>query len=190
MYPDKFLWYHHLSIREGGIFLILIINTLENNQAVFQIESKLKSCSMEYEIIHTAKMNIHHCVGCNYCWLKTPGICAIKDDYEVILKKMIQAEQMWIVADTNFGFISYQGKNIVDRMMPLVTMNLHIKNGQMRHITRYKNTADFGVIYQGEGDKEYLNRWSERVALNFASKSLGAYSITEIQEVSHAFSNH
>lgn len=166
--------------------MILIINTLENKQTVQLIEDKLKTCGKEYEMIHTADMEIHHCVGCNYCWLKTPGICAIKDDYEVILKKMIQAEQMWIVADTHFGFVSYKGKNIVDRMMPLVTMNLHMKGGQMRHVTRYKKTADFGVIYQGNGDKEYLNRWSERVALNFSSKSLGAYSI----EVEHAFSNH
>lgn len=170
--------------------MILIINTLEDKQAVRLLDNILKTCGTEYEIIHTTDMEIHNCVGCNYCWLKTPGICTIKDDYEVILKKMIQADQMWIVADTHFGFISYKGKNIIDRMMPLVTMNLHIKDGQMRHVTRYKKTADFGVIYQGKGDKEYLNHWSERVALNFASKSLGAYSIEEIQEVEHAFSNH
>ena len=29
-------------------------------------------------------MNISHCVGCNCCWLKTPGICVIKVDYEQI----------------------------------------------------------------------------------------------------------
>ncbi|MGN0167839.1 MAG: hypothetical protein ACI4AB_07345, partial [Acetatifactor sp.] len=68
--------------------------------------------------------------------------------------------------------------------------NLHMKNGQMRHLARYKRTADFGVIYQGNGDKDYLNRWAERVALNFAGSSLGAYSMDEIQEVEHAFSNH
>ncbi|MGN0351891.1 MAG: hypothetical protein ACI4ES_09580 [Roseburia sp.] len=55
---------------------------------------------------------------------------------------------------------------------------------------RYKKTPDFGVIYQGKGDKEYLNHWAERVALNFGSSSLGAYSMEEIQEVEHAFSNH
>ena len=44
-----------------------------------------------FELIDTAGMNISHCIGCNYCWLKTPGICAIKDDYTPILKKMNQA---------------------------------------------------------------------------------------------------
>lgn len=170
--------------------MILIINTLENEQAVCALDSKLMSGGFEYEIVHTADKEIKNCIGCNYCWLKTPGICTIKDDYEMILKKIIKADQMWIVADTHFGFISYKGKNIVDRLMPIVTMNLHMKNGQMRHVTRYKHTADFGVIYQGDADKAYLNRWAERVALNFDSKSLGAYSIDEIQEVEDAFSNH
>lgn len=170
--------------------MILVINTLEEKQAVDVLDKYLKSCNVEYEIVHTADMDIRPCVGCNYCWLKTPGICTIKDDYEEILKKIIHAEQMWVVADTHFGFVSYKGKNIVDRLMPLVTMNLHIKDGQMRHVVRYKKTPDFGVIYCGNGDKEYLKHWAKRVALNFAVSSLGVYSMDEIQEVEHAFSNH
>lgn len=111
-------------------------------------------------------------------------------NYEMILKKIIKADQMWVVADTHFGFISYKGKNILDRIMPIVTMNLHMKNGQMRHVMRYKKTTDFGVIYQGDGDKEQLNRWTDRVALNFSSKSLGAYSIDETEDIANAFSNY
>ena len=60
----------------------------------------------------------------------------------MILKKIIKADQMWVVADTHFGFISYKGKNILDRIMPIVTMNLHMKNGQMRHVMRYKKKTD------------------------------------------------
>ncbi len=170
--------------------MILIINTLEDKRSAMLLEQKLKSSNTEYEIVNTADMEIRNCIGCNYCWLKTPGICAIKDDYETILKKMIKADQMWIVADTHFGFISYKGKNIVDRIMPLITMNLHMKNGQMRHVMRYEKTADFGVLYRGDGDKEYLNRWVKRVALNCASKSLGAYSLEEMEVAANAFSNH
>lgn len=167
--------------------MILVINTLEDEQAICALDSKLKSGGFQYEIVHTADKKINNCIGCNYCWLKTPGICTIKDDYEMILKKIIKADQMWIVADTHFGFVSYKGKNIVDRLMPVVTMNLHIKNGQMRHVLRYCKAPDFGVIYQEDGDKAYLNRWAKRVAVNFASRSLGAYSMDEIQEVENAF---
>lgn len=162
---------------------VLLIDTtpLHKGEEILQQLKKAES-NKNYERIDTTNMNISHCIGCNYCWLKTPGICAIKDDYEQILLKMIEAEQIWLIADTKFGFVSYQAKNIVDRVMPLVTMYLKIKKGQMRHVMRYRHTADFGVIYSGEAEAEYMNLWSERVALNFGSNSLGAYDEWELKE--------
>ncbi len=128
-----------------------------------------------FELIDTTGMHISHCVGCNYCWLKTPGICALKDDYALVLKKMNKAGQVWLISDTRFGFISYQAKNIVDRVMPLVTMYLKIKDGQMRHIMRYDHQPDIGIIYTGDGDQAYLERWCQRTALNLGSRSLGVF---------------
>ena len=64
--------------------------------------------AVKLEVIDTAGMHISHCVGCNYCWLKTPGVCAIHDDYEPILRKMSGADQVWLVSDTHFGFVSWQ----------------------------------------------------------------------------------
>ena len=133
-------------------------------------------------IIDTTGMNISHCLGCNYCWLKTPGQCVIKDDYEAFLKRMSKADQVWLLSDTKFGFVTYKTKNIVDRVMPLVTMNLHFIGKQMRHVLRSKKNPNWGVIYSGEGDPEYLNRWCERVAINFDGKSLGAYSMEQLKE--------
>lgn len=135
-----------------------------------------------FELIDTTGMNISHCVGCNYCWLKTPGICAIKDDYAPILKKMSKAAQVWLITDTRFGFVSYQTKNIVDRVMPLVTMYLKFKDGQMRHVMRYDHQPDIGIIYTGEGDKAYLERWCGRTALNLGSSSLGVFPAEDRKE--------
>lgn len=136
----------------------------------------------EFELIDATGMHISHCVGCNFCWLKTPGICAIKDDYEPILKKMSRADQVWLISDTHFGFVSYQTKNIVDRVMPLATMYLKIRDGQMRHVMRYDHQPDFGIIYTGEGDQTYLERWCGRTALNFGSSSLGVFSVENRKE--------
>ena len=66
--------------------------------------------------------------------------------------------------------------------MPLVTMNLHFAGNQMRHIVRYDHNPDFGIIYSGEGDREYLAQWCERVAVNFGTKSLGVYSTDQMKE--------
>ena len=162
--------------------MILLIDTTEQ-QIGENILAELKLHNMqECELIDTTDMQISPCIGCNYCWLKTPGICTIKDDYEQILKKMIDAKQIWLLADTKFGFVSYKAKNIIDRVMPLLTMYLKFKDGQMRHVMRYQNRADFGVIYDGEAEQKYLTHWSERVAINFGSRSLGAYKAAQIKE--------
>ena len=164
--------------------MILLIDTMKyekGKQIKEELLSRGKGKKIEY--IDTSDMNISHCLGCNYCWLKTPGECVIKDDYEPLLKKMVMADQVWLLSDIKFGFVSYQTKNIVDRVMPIITMNLHFEKKQMRHIVRYKHNPNWGVIYAGEGEQKYLNRWCERVAINFGSKSLGAYSTEQIQEV-------
>ena len=61
----------------------LVSNTLganvDNNMICTLIPDK------DVEIIDTSDMKIAHCMGCNQYWLKTPGICAIKDDYEGVL---------------------------------------------------------------------------------------------------------
>lgn len=163
--------------------MILLIDTTNDGQGK-QIVAELNSSGQakSYEYIDAANMNISHCMGCNFCWLKTPGECVIKDEYEPLLKKMSKAEQVWLISDTSFGFVSYKTKNIVDRVMPLVTMNLHIVGKQMRHVPRYDSNPDWGVVYSGAGDKEYLSRWCERVAINFGSKSRGVFSMEELKE--------
>lgn len=164
--------------------MVLMIDTTKENIGEKISEELFHSGGnpAEYELIDTTGMHISHCVGCNYCWLKTPGICALKDDYEPILKKMSNASQVWLISDTRFGFVSYQTKNIVDRVMPLATMYLKFKDGQMRHVMRYEHQPDFGIIYTGDGDQAYLERWCQRIALNFGSQSLGVFSIEQKKE--------
>jgi len=164
--------------------MILLIDTTEEKLGATVYENlKTKKSNIDnYDYVNATDMNISHCLGCNYCWLKTPGECVVKDDYEPLLKKMSKADQVWLLSDTMFGFVTYKTKNIVDRVMPLVTMYIHMVGKQMRHVPRYKKNPDWGVIYTGEGDKEYLTHWCERVAINFGAKSLGAYSEKEIEE--------
>ena len=164
--------------------MVLMLDTTANHIGKVIAEELLGSAenAVEFELIDTAGMHISHCVGCNYCWLKTPGICAIQDDYEPILRKMSGAEQVWLVSDTHFGFVSWQTKNIVDRIMPLVTMYLKFKDGQMRHVMRYDHQPDIGIIYTGDGDQAYLERWCQRTVLNLGSRSLGVFSESRRKE--------
>jgi multimeric flavodoxin WrbA len=59
------------------------------------------------------------CIGCTHCWLKTPGVCALKDDWEMLFKKILKADAVIWVTEEKLGFISHTMKNIVDRIRPI-----------------------------------------------------------------------
>lgn len=159
---------------------VLVLNTLsEYNDEVLKLQNQICTQSEGSEVVCTRGMKISHCIGCNYCWLKTPGICTIKDDYEIILKKILQHEKIVFITDTKFGFVSYQTKNLVDRILPIATMYLQFVDGQMRHVPRYNICPQMGIIYTGNAEHEYLERWMERTTLNFEGTSLGVFSLEE-----------
>lgn len=164
---------------------LLIINTLEENlpevkSAIHDLSARTSEC----KVFHTLGMKISPCIGCNACWLRTPGICALKDDYEQILKAYPQSDAILLISGTSFGFINHKAKNIVDRMLPLVTMYTRIVDGQMRHIPRYEKRYRFGLVYSGLMDTSYIDQWLKRAALNFNGTSIGAFPIQACGEVS------
>lgn len=159
---------------------VLILNTLsESSDDVLKLQEQICAREEGSEVVFTKDMKISHCIGCNYCWLKTPGICTIKDDYEIILKKILKHEKIIFITDTKFGFVSYRTKNLLDRILPIATMYLQFVDGQMRHVPRYDIRPKMGLIYTGDGDRAYLDRWLERTTLNFESTSLGAFPLEE-----------
>jgi multimeric flavodoxin WrbA len=153
----------------------LIINTYSNIEAV------------GLDVINTDDHKIGNCIGCTHCWLKTPGICAVKDDWEMLFQKILKADTVVFIAEAKLGFVSYKLKNIVDRLLPLITPQTMLQKGETRHKPRYKKGPALGLIYIGDGDREFLNEWLGRVALNFSLKSLGVYSYEEMEEICHEF---
>ena len=162
--------------------MVLIVNTTEDTNITNELDALTRNKGIETEIVEAGGMKISHCIGCNYCWLKTPGVCSIKDDYEEILKKIIKADDLWVISDTALGFIDHKGKNIFDRILPIATMYLKFKGDQMRHVTRYDKSPDIGLIVTGEADMDYLDKWVLRCALNFESAALGAFGKDELEE--------
>lgn len=156
--------------------MTLVLNTLESGDYSEQINTIVAGDGSKVEILNTASMRIAHCIGCNQCWLKTPGVCSIKDDYESIVKKLVKSRNLWIVSDTRFGFIDYRGKKVLDRLMPLLNMYLTFRGGWMRHELRY-HALNVGLIYKGNGNQELLEDWCERTAANVGGHSLGVIAL-------------
>lgn len=162
--------------------MVLIVNTTKDTIITNELQALTGNKGIETEIVEAGDMKISPCIGCNYCWLKTPGVCSIKDDYEEILKKIIKADDLWVISDTALGFIDHKGKNIFDRILPIATMYLKFKGDQMRHVPRYDHSPDIGLIVTGEADMDYLDKWVLRCAINFESTALGAFGKDELEE--------
>ncbi len=168
----------------------LIVSTLDkNDQDAKELITHLNNTVHDLEIIYANELNLKGCIGCNRCWLVTPGICTIKDDYEQLLIKYLQAKQVIFLTEAKLGFGSYKLKDIIDRGLPLDTMNLKFKNGQMRHYRRYKKHLKMGLIYKGDGNQEFLDKWFYRVMLNLDGESLGTYNMDNKEEITNAFIN-
>ena len=151
----------------------LVLNTL-GKEALDQVNALIKD--KEVEVVDTSDMKIAHCMGCNQCWLKTPGICVIKDDYEKIIKKLVETENLWIVSDTRFGFLDYKGKRVMDRIMPMLNMTIGFRDGWMRHKLRY-HALNIGLLYKGAADQAMMEDWCKRTAANIGGQSLGAIAL-------------
>ena len=155
--------------------MTIVLNTIEEGAASEQISILIKG---DVEFVNTSGMKIAHCMGCNQCWLKTPGVCAIKDDYESIIKKLVDAENLWLVSDTCFGFVDWRGKRVMDRIVPMLNMYVEFRDGLERHELRY-HPLNFGLLYKGEADRQFLEEWSQRVASNLGGQSLGVIKMKE-----------
>ena len=110
-----------------------------------------------------AGKNIHACIGCYNCWLKTPGICVFKDDNEEILKSYIRADQVIWLTPLSMGFVTSAVKNSNDRLIPLLHPFLKMNSDRMGHYPRYdSNTRNILLIEQSpEMDAETLSIISE-----------------------------
>ena len=108
---------------------LLIINTLpEAEPAAQQVICALAEKVDEYRVIHTAAMRIAPCVGCNSCWLKTPGVCALKDDYEQILKAYLEYDAAIFISGTSLGVNEHRTKILIGQFpsapcIPMLSMD-------------------------------------------------------------------
>ena len=129
---------------------LLIINTLpENDPAVSSALEALGRGANEVRLIHTYEKNLRPCIGCNACWLVTPGICAVKDGYEELLKAYLDYDATVFMSGTALNFVDHRMKNVIDRLLPLVTMYVHIVGGQCRHVPRYATKLRFCLLSAG-----------------------------------------
>ncbi|HOO28164.1 MAG TPA: NAD(P)H-dependent oxidoreductase [Lachnospiraceae bacterium] len=168
----------------------LVISTLPRNyEENRQVLSELAMEGITASVMYEEDYHIEGCKGCTFCWLRTPGRCVVKDDYEILLREMLKADVVIFLSEAKLGFVSYRLKNIIDRIIPMVEPYVVIRNGECRHIPRYEKRPEFALVYTGEKNGDFLNQWLACVTKNMNSTSIGAYHYEERQVFAHAVNN-
>jgi len=131
-------------------------------------------------------MNIRYCTGCWSCWWKTPGLCAIRDDSEKILRSVISSDFLIFASPLIQGFTSSTLKKVTDRFVSLLHPYIKLINGESHHRKRYDSYPDFGLIIQREDDTDdanikIINDIYDRIAINFHSKRRYTHFIEDNQ---------
>lgn len=116
-------------------------------------------------------MAIEPCRGCFACWVKHPGICAIKDDQETVLRAMAVSDvQVWVTPVT-FGGYGPALKRALDRAIPNILPFFIRVDGEVHHPQRYEKRRSFlviGALPSPDAEAERIfHHLARRNALNF-----------------------
>lgn len=79
-----------------------------------------KAAGHVVEKVNITKHDIHYCIGCGMCQ-RNGGHCVQKDDMEMVLDKMEQADVIVLGTPVYFYNMSAQMKTLIDRTCPRYT---------------------------------------------------------------------
>lgn len=71
---------------------------------------------IDYEILMLKDMNLKDCYGCYMCINRGPDKCPLKDDRDVILKKMEEADGVVFATPTNTRHVTALMKKFMDKL--------------------------------------------------------------------------
>lgn len=162
----------------------LLIHDIETND--FQ---KLFPSLLDDAMVISNNGNIHHCIGCFGCWVKTPAACVIRDEYGDMGEYLSKCEEMIIISKCCYGGFSPFVKNVLDRGISYVHPYFKIRNGEMHHQRRYKNHIDMQVWFYGENITEKEKQTAQKLvkanSINLfcnVSRITFAHNIMEMEE--------
>jgi len=130
----------------------------------------------ETKHILLSNMNIHHCMGCFSCWVKTPGVCVFHDDRKKIDLSgsdiIIYATPVYV--DNISGLL----KNFMDRGVSSVFPTIE-KDAQGEGIHPKRRTVRPKIMtmancgYPGQTHFEVLKVLFRRIARNMETDLIG-----------------
>jgi len=131
---------------------ITVINGCENkieleSEVMDKLCGYLQEKNTSYKINNLSEISIRDCSGCESCQNINPGICAVNDGVNDILKQYLSSDISIIVTPIKFGCYNSITKNFIDRTEPLFLPYQIVKKGRNIMKPRYKRYPD--IVFLG-----------------------------------------
>ena len=136
----------------------LIIHDLKEDRLKEIYKTELEG---EYRIISGRLGEPRACMGCFGCWIRTPGTCVVKDEYQNMGQWLAAADTLVIISRCEYGSFSSYIKTILDRSISYILPYFVKRNGEVHHASRYEKILDVKVIFYGADITEAESRSAE-----------------------------
>ncbi|HHU07858.1 MAG TPA: flavodoxin family protein [Clostridiaceae bacterium] len=140
----------------------------------------------KYHVIYNDG-NLHYCIGCFGCWIKTPGQCVIKDGYSNMGQLLSRCDELILVSKCTYGGFSPFIKNLLDRSISYISPYFVTRNGEMHHKRRYDNVISISAYFYGEdisqSEKETAKSLVSANAVNYDGKVKNVLFFSTAEEV-------
>jgi multimeric flavodoxin WrbA len=117
---------------------------------------------------------VEPCIGCFGCWVKTPGICIIKDDAPEITRTIVRSDLAVYLTPITFGGYSSLIKRQLDRSIGMMRPEFSNVAGETHHRVRYANyprILGLGMMEKPDAEMEDTFKFMiRRNALNMFAK--------------------
>lgn len=170
---------------------MITLYDLRQNQSEELILKLTQHYNQPLNIISFSEQDIRKCIGCWDCWLKTPGICVMKDPMSEHYHDYVNSEKVILLFDTAQGFLNHQAKAFLDRTIPHYHPYIELVNGECHHKARYDQYPDM-VFYFDTHDlsaveEQVIEDYCYRTAFHFKSKAFRVLNDEEVKVALLAF---
>lgn len=168
---------------------MLLIHDL-NKENKMQIENLMPDNS---KIFSKDIGDIHPCLGCFKCWLKTPGRCIINDSYTEIPKHIKQTDKVIFITEVRYGSYSPYIKRVIERSIGFLLPFFRFFNREIHHAIRYEKVPElifigYSTSITSQEEKIFRNLVKANAA-NFGAEKYHSFIAKNITEIKNIINN-
>jgi hypothetical protein len=155
-------------------------NSSELGQAIRkELDTLLEPLACERLFYDVRKDDLHYCIGCFSCWVKTPGICVFADLGQTICRSCCQSDLALYVSPLRYGCYSPTIRRVLDRQLPSVLPFIHTVHHELHHTPRYERYPQLVMLGYGQditaAEADTFKSLTDANALNFQTEAAKTY---------------